>query len=313
MALIRTDFVLPGQRSFYRGKVRDVYVVNDLIISVATDRISAFDHVLPEPIPHKGQVLNQLARHFLLASRHLAPNWYLCSPDPNVTVGIYCEPIKIEMVIRGYLAGHASREYARGARTLCGEIMPNGLKPSDPFPKAIITPATKAPSGHDEDISRKDILSNNIVEESVYVQMETYTYSLFALGQKMAKDRGLILVDTKYEFGIKDGLVYLIDEIHTPDSSRYFYLDGYEDRQRKGESQIQLSKEFVREWLVARGFQGKEDQRMPEMPKSFVESVSRKYLTVYEKLVGTPMKLYDMANIKERVEQNIISYLENRK
>ena len=258
MALLETNFNFPRQTSFYRGKVRDVYDVEGYFISVASDRISAFDHVLPRAIPFKGQVLNQIAAHFLEATKDIVPNWLQAVPDPNVSIGLRCEPIMIEMVIRGYLAGHAWREYRSGKRMICGVSMPDGMKESDRFEHPIITPATKAEEGHDEDISREDILSQGIVIEEVYQQLEKYTYALFERGQQMAKERGLILVDTKYEFGIHDGQVYLMDEIHTPDSSRYFHLEGYEERQASGQPQEQLSKEFVREWLMDHGFQGKE-------------------------------------------------------
>lgn len=305
-AVQETNFSLPGQTNFYRGKVRDVYTVGDQLIMVASDRISAFDHVLPRPIPYKGQVLNQVATYFLEATADIVPNWLIASPDPNVAIGRACAPFKVEMVIRGYLAGHAWREYRDGKRTLCGVDMPDGLRQNDPFPTPIITPATKAEEGHDEDISREEILEQGIVSAEDYVQLEQYTRALFERGTQMAREQGLILVDTKYEFGKKDGEIYLIDEIHTPDSSRYFYLEGYDDRQRTGQSQQQLSKEFVREWLMTFGFQGKEGQLMPSMPDSFVEEVSNRYIELYEKVTGRTFDKADTTNILERIEQNIL-------
>jgi len=305
-AVQETNFSLPGQTNFYRGKVRDVYTVGDQLIMVASDRISAFDHVLPRPIPFKGQVLNQVATYFLEATADIVPNWLISSPDPNVAIGRACEPFKIEMVIRGYLAGHAWREYRDGKRTICGIDMPDGLRQNDPFPSPIITPATKAEEGHDEDISREEILEQGIVSAEDYVRLEHYTRALFERGTNMAKEQGLILVDTKYEFGKKDGEIYLIDEIHTPDSSRYFYLDGYNDRQRTGQPQQQLSKEFVREWLMTYGFQGKEGQLMPSMPDSFVEQVSNRYIELYEKVTGRSFERADTTNILERIERNIL-------
>lgn len=305
-AVQETNFSLPGQTNFYRGKVRDVYTVGDQLIMVASDRISAFDHVLPRPIPYKGQVLNQVATYFLEATSDIVPNWLLSSPDPNVAIGRACAPFKVEMVIRGYLAGHAWREYRNGKRTLCGVDMPDGLRQNDPFPRPIITPATKAEEGHDEDISREEILKQGIVSAADYVQLEQYTRALFERGTQMARERGLILVDTKYEFGKKDGEIYLIDEIHTPDSSRYFYLAGYDKRQRTGQPQQQLSKEFVREWLMTYGFQGKEGQLMPSMPDSFVEEVSNRYIELYEKVTDRTFEKADTGNILERIEQNIL-------
>jgi phosphoribosylaminoimidazole-succinocarboxamide synthase len=303
-------FSFPGQTGFYRGKVRDVYFMDDLLVVVASDRISAFDHILPKPIPFKGQVLNQLASHFLKASSDIVPNWLIGVPDPNVSVGLRCEPIKIEMVIRGYLAGHAWREYKSGKRTLCGVTMPDGMRESDPFPEPIITPATKADEGHDEDISREDILKKGIVSAEVYSQLEEYTRGLFALGTEMAKERGLILVDTKYEFGMKDGKIYLIDEIHTPDSSRYYYLDGYAERQETGEKQKQLSKEFVREWLMANGFQGLDGQMMPHMPQDFVELVAQRYIELYEHLTGQKFVPAPQENVHDRIEQAVVDFLQ---
>lgn len=308
-AIAGTKFQLPGQTSFYKGKVRDVYTVDDKLIMVASDRISSFDHVLPRPIPYKGQVLNQVATYFLEATKDIVPNWLLEVPDPNVAVGIACEPFKVEMVIRGYVVGHAWREYKAGKRLLCGVEMPDGMKENDPFPSPIITPATKAEEGHDEDISREDIIAQGIVSEADYLQLEKYTYALFQRGTEMAREQGLILVDTKYEFGKKDGQIYLIDEIHTPDSSRYFYLDGYEERQASGERQKQLSKEFVREWLMAHGFQGKEGQLMPIMPDPMVEQVTERYIELYEKVTGQTFQKADTENISKRIEQNILKTL----
>jgi phosphoribosylaminoimidazole-succinocarboxamide synthase len=287
-ALRETHFQLPGQTAFYRGKVRDVYTIGEeLLVMVASDRISAFDVVLPRSIPGKGQVLNQIAGHFLEATRYIVPNWVLDYPHPRVTLGRRLEPVRIEMVIRAYLTGHAWRTYRDGGRVLCGVPLPEGLKEHDPFPQPIITPATKADSGHDEDISREDILARGIVDSALYTQMERYTLALFAEGQRMAAQRGLLLVDTKYEFGLdRDGRVVLMDEIHTPDSSRYFYQEGYAERQRRGEPQRQLSKEFVREWLIAGGFQGKTGQVIPEMTDAFVQSVSERYIELYERITG---------------------------
>ncbi len=304
-----STYQFPGQTGFYAGKVRDVYYLDDLLVIVASDRISAFDHILPSPIPFKGQVLNQLASHFMKASAHIVPNWLLDTPDPGVSVGLRCEPIKIEMVIRGYLAGHAWREYGAGKRILCGVKMADGMKESDKFPVPIITPATKADEGHDEDISREDIISKGIVAQDIYEKLESYTSALFDLGTEMARARGLILVDTKYEFGIKDGVIYLIDEIHTPDSSRYYYLDGYSDRQDRGERQKQLSKEFVREWLMEHGFQGLEGQLMPHMPDDFVQLVSNRYIELYERLTGQEFIPAPQGDTLERIEANVLKYL----
>ena len=304
-----TAFDFTGQKSVYNGKVRDVYEVEDKLVMVATDRISAFDHILPAPIPFKGQVLNQTANYFLKATADVVPNWLLASPDPNVSVGLKCEPFKIEMVVRGYLAGHAWREYKAGKRIICGEAMPDGMKESDKFPDPIITPATKAEEGHDEDISRAEILAQNIVSETDYEIIEDYTLTLFAIGTMMAKERGLILVDTKYEFGKKDGEIYLIDEIHTPDSSRYFYADGYEERQASGEKQKQLSKEFVREWLMENGFQGLEGQLMPEMPAVFVEEVSKRYIELFEIVTGEKFQKPQEEDPLQRIKDNVEGYL----
>ncbi len=310
-AIKETNFHLPNQTAFYKGKVRDVYTVNDAqLIMVASDRISAFDHVLPRPIPYKGQVLNQIATYFLTATKEIVPNWLVATPDENVAVGIACTPFKVEMVIRGYLAGHAWRTYESGERLLCGVRMPEGLKESDAFPTPIITPATKAEEGHDEDISKEAIIENGIVSKEDYEILEKYTYALFEQGTQMAAKQGLILVDTKYEFGKKDGKIYLIDEIHTPDSSRYYYKDGYEERQAKGERQKQLSKEFVREWLMANGFQGKEGQQMPYMPDEMVNLVTDRYIELFERLTGTKFQKGDANHVLARIEKNISRFLE---
>jgi phosphoribosylaminoimidazole-succinocarboxamide synthase len=304
-AITETNFHFQKQTNFYRGKVRDVYFFEDKLVVVASDRISAFDVVLPRPIPYKGQVLNQIAAKFLQATADIVPNWLLQVPDPNVSIGIRCEPFPVEMVIRGYLAGHAWREYKAGKRTLCGVTLPEGLKENDKLPSPIITPSTKAKEGHDEDISREEIIANGLVSPSNYAQIEQYTYALFARGTEMAKTRGLILVDTKYEFGKSGDTIYLIDEIHTPDSSRYFYAEGYEERQNKGETQKQLSKEFVREWLIANHFQGKEGQVIPEMTEGWVSSVSDRYIELYEKVTGEKFIKTDNQNILQRIEGNI--------
>ncbi|MDH3650289.1 MAG: phosphoribosylaminoimidazolesuccinocarboxamide synthase [Saprospiraceae bacterium] len=308
-ALFQTDLQFPGQSNFYRGKVRDVYTIGDLLVMIASDRISAFDHVLPKPIPHKGQVLNQTAVHFLQATKDIVPNWLLNSPDPNVSIGVQCEPFKIEMVIRGYLAGHAWREYRSGKRKLCGMSMPNDMREGDHFPTPIITPATKAEEGHDEDITVDEILERGLATQKQWDQLEHYTKELFERGTRMAAERGLLLVDTKYEFGLRDGLIHLIDEIHTPDSSRYYYADGYDERQSKGEKQQQLSKEFVREWLMANGFQGKEGQEMPDMPEEFIRKVSARYIELYETMTGhTFEKVIEGEDITERIRSNVYSY-----
>ena len=281
-SIIETNFQLPEQIAFYKGKVRDVYTLsNGLLVMVASDRISAFDVVLPKGIPHKGQVLNQIAAHFLRATEDIVPNWVMASPDPMVTIGKRCEPFKVEMVIRGYLAGHAAREYAAGKRSLCGVQLPDGMKENDPFPTPIITPSTKASVGHDENISREEIIAQGIVGKADYEQLENYTQKLFARGTEMAAARGLILVDTKYEFGKADGIIYLMDEIHTPDSSRYFVSDGFSERQKKGEIQKQLSKEFVRQWLIQNGFQGKEGQSVPEMSEQWITEISDRYIELF--------------------------------
>jgi len=309
-ALRGTSFNLAGQKSLYKGKVRDVYNINDdYLVMVASDRISAFDVVLPRGIPYKGQVLNQIASKFLDATSDIVPNWKIASPDPNVTVGHLAVPVKVEMVIRGYVTGHAWREYRSGKRLLCGVPMPDGLREHDPFPEPIITPSTKAAEGHDEDISREKILSGEIVSEEDYVQMEDYTRALYKRGTEMAARMGLILVDTKYEFGKKDGKILLIDEIHTPDSSRYFYSDGYEERQARGEQQKQLSKEFVRQWLISNGFQGKEGQVVPEMNDAFVEEVSERYIELFESITGEKFMKADTSHIEERILKNINEFI----
>ncbi|MCW3127587.1 MAG: Phosphoribosylaminoimidazole-succinocarboxamides ynthase [Bacteroidetes bacterium] len=308
-AIKETNFNFPGQDSIYHGKVRDVYFVKDKLIAVASDRISAFDHILPKPIPYKGQVLNQIASYFLNATRDICPNWLDAIPDPNVSVGKKCEPIRVEMVIRGYLAGHSAREYKLGKRMLCGVALPEGMKENDKFPTPIITPAAKAMEGHDVDASREEILEQKIVTPEQYATMEKYTYGLFARGTEMAAKQGLILVDTKYEFGLYNGEVYLIDEIHTPDSSRYFYADGYADRQAKGEPQKQLSKEFVREWLMANNFAGKEGQTMPFMPDEFVQTITDRYIELYERVTGLAFQRTDTSDILGRIDRNVKKYL----
>ena len=310
-----TNFNFPNQKSVYRGKVREVYNINDeLLVMVATDRLSAFDVVLPEGIPYKGQILNQIATKFMELTQDIVPNWLIATPDPNVAVGHLCDPFKVEMVIRGYLSGHAAREYALGKRTICGVIMAEGLKENDKFPTPIITPTTKADNGsHDEDISREDILSKNIVSEEDYLVLEKYTRDLYQRGTEIAASRGLILVDTKYEFGkTKEGKIVLIDEIHTPDSSRYFYADGYQERQDNNEEQKQLSKEFVRRWLIENGFQGQEGQQIPHMSAEYITSVSERYIELYENILGEKFVKADISNIDERIEKNVLSYLQNR-
>lgn len=301
-ALVATNLNLPEQIAFYRGKVRDVYTLaNDRLLMVASDRISAFDHVLPRAIPHKGQILNQTAVHFLNATRDICPNWLLATPDPNVAIGIACEPYKVEMVIRGYLVGHAWRQYQSGKRIICGVTMPDGMQENDAFPEPIITPATKAEEGHDEDISREEIIAQGIVPKEEYEQLEAYTRALFSRGTAMAAERGLILVDTKYEFGKHDGKIILIDEIHTPDSSRYFYADSYADLLAKGERQRQLSKEFVREWLIENGFQGLEGQTMPAMSDELVATITQRYTELYEKITGNKFIPADTSDIEGRI------------
>ncbi|MGF7072585.1 phosphoribosylaminoimidazolesuccinocarboxamide synthase [Mucilaginibacter sp. 3215] len=301
-----THFSFPGQTAFYKGKVRDVYTIdNKFLAMVVTDRISAFDVVLPEAIPFKGQVLNQIAARFLEATADIVPNWVISVPDPSVTIGRICEPFKVEMVIRGYLAGHAAREYSAGGRQVCGVALPEGLKENDILPQPIITPTTKASVGHDEDISREEILARGIVSEEDYVKLEAYTQALFKRGTEIAAKQGLILVDTKYEFGKADGQIYLIDEIHTPDSSRYFYKEGYEERQQKGEPQKQLSKEFVRKWLIENGFQGKEGQVVPVMTQEIVNSISERYIELYEQIIGEPFVNPAQGDVLARVETAI--------
>ena len=308
-----TNFEFPGQSNLYKGKVREVYTINDsLLVMVATDRLSAFDVVMPKGIPYKGQILNQIATKMMEATADIVPNWLIATPDPNVAVGHLCEPFKVEMVIRGYMSGHAAREYSLGNRLLCGVEMPDGLKENDAFPTPIITPATKAEMGdHDEDISREDILKRGIVSEADYVVLEDYTRKLFQRGSEIAASRGLILVDTKYEFGkTKEGVIVLIDEIHTPDSSRYFYAEGYETRQANNEPQKQLSKEFVRQWLIAHNFQGLEGQTVPMMSDDYIESVSKRYIELYENITGEPFVKADVSDIQTRIETNVLSYLE---
>lgn len=302
-----TNFQFEGQTSFYRGKVRDVYAIdNQFLVMVASDRISAFDVVLPRAIPYKGQVLNQIAAKFLQATADIVPNWVMAVPDPNVTIGRVCEPFKVEMVIRGYLSGHAWREYQAGRKEVCGVSLPDGLKENDKLPTPIITPTTKAAVGHDEDISREEILRRGIVSEEDYVQLENYTRALFQRGTEMAREKGLILVDTKYEFGKAEGVIYLIDEIHTPDSSRYFYAEGYEERQANGEPQKQLSKEFVRKWLIENGFQGKEGQQVPEMTDEIINSISERYIELFEHITGEAfVKPENVDAVLQRVENNI--------
>lgn len=313
--LLSTDFNFPGQQGLYRGKVREVYrLENDLLLMVSTDRLSAFDVVMPKGIPYKGQILNQIASKMMHATEDLVPNWLLATPDPNAAIGEACEPIKLEMVIRGYLSGHAAREYKAGKRSLCGVAMPDGMKENDKFINPIITPATKADMGdHDEDISREDILKRKIVSEEEYLLLEDYTRKIFQRGSEIAEERGLILVDTKYEFGkTKDGKIVLIDEIHTPDSSRYFYADGYAERQERGEVQKQLSKEFVRQWLIQNGFQGLEGQELPYMSDDYIETVSERYIELYENITGEKFLKADVTDIPARIEKNVMQFLSNR-
>ncbi|WP_417886708.1 phosphoribosylaminoimidazolesuccinocarboxamide synthase [Zunongwangia sp.] len=307
-----TNYNFPGQKSVYKGKVRDVYTMeDDKLIMIASDRLSAFDVVMPKGIPYKGQILNQIATKMMKATEDIVPNWLEATPDPNVAVGESCEPFKVEMVIRGYLSGHAAREYKAGKRMLCGVEMPEGMKENDKFPSPIITPATKAEQGdHDEDISRENLLKRGIVSEEDYAQLEDYTRKLFKRGSEIAAERGLILVDTKYEFGkTKDGKIVLIDEIHTPDSSRYFYANTYQELQEKGEAQKQLSKEFVRQWLIQNGFQGKEGQQVPEMTNEYIESVSQRYIELYENITGETFEKASVSDIEKRVETNVLQYL----
>lgn len=313
--LTGTDFHFPGQQQVYKGKVREVYYLeNDLLVVVATDRLSAFDVVMPKGIPYKGQILNQIAHRMMAATADLVPNWVTAVPDPNVTVGVKCEPFKVEMVIRGYLAGHAAREYKAGKRVLCGVPLPEGMRENDPFPEPIITPATKAEKGdHDEDISREGILERGLVSEEDYQVLETHTRALFQRGTELAAGKGLLLVDTKYEFGKgPDGTIRLIDEIHTPDSSRYFYADGYRERQDKGEPQRQLSKEFVRQWLISKGFQGLQGQVLPEMDDLYIASISERYIELYEQILGEPFVKADTSQIHKRIERNVLRYLQGR-
>ncbi|WP_299391668.1 phosphoribosylaminoimidazolesuccinocarboxamide synthase [uncultured Gelidibacter sp.] len=314
--IIDTNFNFPGQKGLYKGKVREVYNINDnLLVMIATDRLSAFDVVMPKGIPYKGQILNQIATKFMKQTEDLVPNWLIATPDPNVAVGHLCEPFKVEMVIRGYMSGHAAREYKAGKRMLCGVALPEGMKENGKFPEPIITPATKAEMGdHDEDISREDILKRGIVSEADYVVLEDYTRKLFQRGSEIAASRGLILVDTKYEFGkTKDGKIVLIDEIHTPDSSRYFYADGYQDRQDSGEQQKQLSKEFVRQWLITNGFQGLEGQSVPEMSDAYIEAVSDRYIELYENIMGEAFVKADVNHIQERIKTNVERFLADHK
>ena len=313
-ALVKTNFNFSGQESVYHGEVRDVYSIgDDLLVMIATDRISAFDVVLPEGIPYKGQVLNQIAEKFLDATADILPNWKLASPDPMVTVGLKCEPYKIEMVIRGYLTGSAWREYKAGNKTICGITLPDGMKENQKFPSPIITPTTKADEGHDENISREEIIAQGIINEDEYVQLEKYTYALFQRGTEIAAEKGLILVDTKYEFGKKDGKIYLIDEIHTPDSSRYFYANSYQELYEQGKEQKQLSKEFVRKWLMDNGFQGKDGQKVPEMTPQYCESVAERYIELYEKITGDKFVKADVSNIESRIKSNVEEYLKSNK
>jgi phosphoribosylaminoimidazole-succinocarboxamide synthase len=312
-SIISTDFSFLGQKSVYKGKVRDVYNINnDYLIMVVSDRISAFDVVLPKGIPYKGQVLNQIAAKFLDATADIVPNWKIATPDPMVMVGHLCEPFKVEMVIRGYLSGHAWREYREGKRKLCGVTLPDGMKENEKFPEPIITPTTKAAEGHDLDISREEIINQGIVSAEDYSILEKYTYSLFRRGSEMAKEKGLILVDTKYEFGKKDGKILLIDEINTPDSSRYFYAKGYEERLAKGENQKQLSKEFVRIWLIENGFQGLEGQKVPEMTEKFVQQVSDRYIELFENITGDKFVKADSGDVKMRIKNNIEKFIANK-
>lgn len=313
--IISTDFNFPGQKSVYHGKVREVYTLeNNMLLMVATDRLSAFDVVMPKGIPYKGQILNQIATKMMRETSDLVPNWLIATPDPNVAIGEACDPFKVEMVIRGYMSGHAAREYKVGKRMLCGVSMPEGMKENDKFPQPIITPATKAEMGdHDEDISREDIIKRGIVSEADYLQLEDYTRKLFQRGSEIAAKRGLILVDTKYEFGkTKDGKIVLIDEIHTPDSSRYFYAEGYESRQKNNEQQKQLSKEFVRQWLIQNEFQGLEGQKVPFMSDEYIETVSERYIELYENITGEKFEKADVSNIHKRIEKNVLEYLDRK-
>jgi phosphoribosylaminoimidazole-succinocarboxamide synthase len=308
-AITDTHFRFPGQDAYYKGKVREVYSIGDKLVMIASDRISAFDVILPEPIPYKGQVLNQIAAKFLKATEDICPNWLISTPDANVAIGKKCEALRVEMVIRGYLAGHAWRTYQSGLRTLCGVTLPEGLKENDKLPEPIITPSTKAEEGHDEDISREEIIARGLVDEATYTKMEAYTRALFQRGTAMAAERGLILVDTKYEFGLYQGELTLIDEIHTPDSSRYFYADVYAENQAAGKAQKHLSKEFVREWLIANNFMGKEGQQVPEMTTEIVNSISNRYIELYEKVTGEAFQKRSYDNVLQQIEANIIAAL----
>lgn len=313
-ALVKTNFKFEEQKDLYIGKVRDVYNIdNNFLVMVVSDRISAFDVVLPKGIPFKGQVLNQIAEKFLDATEDIVPNWKISSPDPMVTIGHLCQPFKVEMVVRGFLSGHAWREYKQGKRTLCGVALPEGMKENDRFPNPIITPTTKEAIGHDEDISKEDIIKHGLVSKEDYEQLEKYTLALFQRGQELAKERGLILVDTKYEFGKKDGKIYLIDEIHTPDSSRYFYLEGYQERQNNGQPQRQLSKEFVREWLMENGFQGLEGQKIPEMTPEIINQISERYIELYENIIGEKFQRNETDNLSQRIENNVSAWLKTQK
>lgn len=313
-ALVKTNFKFEEQKDLYIGKVRDVYNIdNNFLVMVVSDRISAFDVVLPKGIPFKGQVLNQIAEKFLDATEDIVPNWKISSPDPMVTIGHLCQPFKVEMVVRGFLSGHAWREYKQGKRTLCGVALPEGMKENDRFPNPIITPTTKEAIGHDEDISKEDIIKHGLVSKEDYEQLEKYTLALFQRGQELAKERGLILVDTKYEFGKKDGKIYLIDEIHTPDSSRYFYLEGYQERQNNGQPQRQLSKEFVREWLMENGFQGLEGQKVPEMTPEIINQISERYIELYENIIGEKFQRNETDNLSQRIENNVSAWLKTQK
>ena len=310
--IVSSSFKFPGQKKVYKGKVREIFhFENNILVMIATDRLSAFDVVMPKGIPYKGQILNQIATEMMKATEDIVPNWLLATPDPNVAVGYACKPLKVEMVIRGYMSGHAAREYKSGKRMLCGLAIPDGMKENDKFLKPILTPATKAEmGGHDEDISREDIISRGIVSEEDYSILEKYTKSLFQRGTEIAAKRGLILVDTKYEFGkTTDGKIVLIDEIHTPDSSRYFYAEGYEERQKNGKTQKQLSKEFVRQWLISNGFQGLEGQKIPEMTDAYITSVSDRYIELYENITGDSFVKADVSNIEQRIEKNVLDYL----
>lgn len=310
--MLESAFQFPGQTGLYKGKVRDVYSIDEKhLVVITSDRISAFDCILPRPIPYKGQVLNQIAAKSLDATRDIVPNWVISVPDPCVTIGLKCKPYAVEMVIRGYLAGHAWREYKAGNRILCGVPLPEGLKENDKLPEPIITPSTKSMDGHDEDISREEIIAQGLVEEKEYVALENYTRKLFERGTQMAAEQGLILVDTKYEFGKIDDTIYLIDEIHTPDSSRYFYLDGYAERQKNNEPQRQLSKEFVRQWLISNNFQGLDGQSMPVIPDTLVDNASERYIELYEKITGTPFSKGDISDINNRIEQNVLKALKD--